>query len=215
MLSGLLLRPPSASVLITVALRPHQPPERLSAAFERANRAETLTHIRLDPLTLDEASELLHGRADLVEMTVLYDESGGKPFYLEQLARSLDRRGGSGATSATLADGHRRAGRRRRSLGEELALVSADGRRVLRRGGGGRPIRAGAGSGGCGDIGGGDHRGNRRALAARPDSRQRRAAAVPLPAPAGAPRRLPVKRRRMEARRASAPGDAQGGCDRA
>jgi ATP/maltotriose-dependent transcriptional regulator MalT len=130
LLSALLLRPPAAAVLTAVALRPHQLPERLSAAFERANRAGALTHIRLDALTLDEASELLRGRADPVEATFLYEESGGNPFYLEQLARSLDRprpRPTSDLSPKDIGVPVAVAA----SLGEELALVSADGRRVL------------------------------------------------------------------------------------
>jgi len=131
LLSALLLRPPAAPVLIAVALRPHHVPERLSAAFERAHRARDLAHIRLDALTLDEASQLLRGKADLVEVTFLYEESGGNPFYLEQLARSLERSGRRRATSELSPKDIGVPVAVAASLGEELALVSADGRRVL------------------------------------------------------------------------------------
>src|SRR6266545_4411844 len=69
LLGTLLRRPPAARVLLALAIRPRQVPERLSAALERAHP------------------------------TVLYEESGGNPFYLEQLARSLDRAGGAAAVN--------------------------------------------------------------------------------------------------------------------
>jgi len=53
LLSALLRRPPAAAVLVAVALRPRQLPERLSAALERAHRAAELTRIELGALTLD------------------------------------------------------------------------------------------------------------------------------------------------------------------
>ena len=69
-------------------------PERLSAALERAHRAATLTRIELEALTPGEARELLGDRVDNAEVAVLYEETGGNPLYLEQLARSFDRAGG-------------------------------------------------------------------------------------------------------------------------
>jgi DNA-binding CsgD family transcriptional regulator len=91
-LIGALLRsPPDAAVLIAVALRPRQAPGRLSAALERAWRADTLTRLDLGALTRAEAAELLDPTMDEAVAAALYDDSGGNPFYLEQLARSLDR----------------------------------------------------------------------------------------------------------------------------
>ena len=51
LLGALLRRPPAAAVLVAVALRPRQTPERLSAALERAHRAAALTRIGLGALT--------------------------------------------------------------------------------------------------------------------------------------------------------------------
>ena len=91
-LIGTLLRsPPDAAVLIAVALRPRQAPGRLSAALERAWRADTLTRLDLGALTPAEAAELLDPTMDEAVAGALYEDSGGNPFYLEQLARSLDR----------------------------------------------------------------------------------------------------------------------------
>ena len=94
LLGALLRRPPAAAVLIVVAVRPRQLPERLAAALERAHRAAELRRIELDALTVPEARELLGEAVDGRDAAVLYEESGGNPFYLEQLARSLERSGG-------------------------------------------------------------------------------------------------------------------------
>ena len=132
LLGALLRRPPAAAVLMALALRPRQMPERLSAALERAHRAAALTRIELGALTPDEARELLGEAVDGADATVLYEESGGNPFYLEQLARSLDRAGRARRRSRDLAD--RRSASRpavAASLSEELALLSDGARLVL------------------------------------------------------------------------------------
>lgn len=129
LLGALLRRPPSGPVLLALASRPQQAPERLSAALERAVRADQITRIELGALSPEEARELLGDRAD---PDVLYVESGGNPFYLEQLARSLDRVRGAPAVQdetwlaeigvpATVAA----------ALAEELALLSETQRLVL------------------------------------------------------------------------------------
>ena len=91
LIGALLRRPPAAAVLVALALRPSPVPERLSAALERAYRTETLTRIELGALSADEARQLLGDAVDGADANVLYEESGGNPFYLEQLARSPDR----------------------------------------------------------------------------------------------------------------------------
>ena len=101
LLGALLRRPPGAAVLIAVALRPRQTPERLAAALERAHRAAALTRVELGALTPDEAREFLGDRVDALGATALYEECGGNPFYLEQLARSLGR--AEGRTAAPRA----------------------------------------------------------------------------------------------------------------
>jgi DNA-binding CsgD family transcriptional regulator/tetratricopeptide (TPR) repeat protein len=98
LLGALLHRPPDAVVLMALAVRPGRVPERLSAALERARRAGTLTRIELATLSRGEAREFLGEEVDDAAAAALYEESGGNPFYLEQLARSLDR--GSPASPA-------------------------------------------------------------------------------------------------------------------
>jgi len=88
LLGALMRRPPAAPVLNAVALRPRQAPKRLAATLERAHRAGALTRLELGALTLDEAQAFLGGRVDAA---VFYEECGGNPFYLEQLARWLER----------------------------------------------------------------------------------------------------------------------------
>src|SRR6266545_285280 len=91
LVGALLRRRPAAAVFLALAVRPRQVPERLSAALERAYRTETLTRIELGALSPDEARQLLGDAVDRADANVLYEESGGNPFYLQQLARSLDR----------------------------------------------------------------------------------------------------------------------------
>jgi len=132
LLGTLLRRPPAARVLLALAIRPRQVPERLSAALERARRTETLTRIELGALSPEEARQLLGDAVDRADATVLYEESGGNPFYLEQLARSLDRAGGAAAVNdetslAAIGVPSSVAA----ALTEELALLSHSARLVL------------------------------------------------------------------------------------
>src|SRR5205823_3822905 len=60
-------------------------------------REVALQRIELAALTPFEARELLGEQVAVADATVLYDESGGNPFYLEQLARSLGREGAATA----------------------------------------------------------------------------------------------------------------------
>jgi ATP/maltotriose-dependent transcriptional regulator MalT len=131
LLGALLRRPPAAAVLMVVALRPRQTPEPLAAALERADRAEALTRLELGALTLDEARELLGERVDAAGAAVLYQESGGNPFYLEQLARSPGHARGATSAPRISLTGVEVPPAVAASLSEELALLSDGGRLVL------------------------------------------------------------------------------------
>jgi DNA-binding CsgD family transcriptional regulator/tetratricopeptide (TPR) repeat protein len=126
LLGALLRRPPAAPVLIAVAVRPRQMPERLATALERAHRAAALIRVQLGALTPLEARELVGERVD-----VLYEESGGNPFYLEQLSRSLNREGASSRSPEVALAGIDVPSAVAASLNEELALLSDGARRVL------------------------------------------------------------------------------------
>ena len=131
LLGALLRRPPTAAVLTTVALRPRQTPERLAAGLERAHRAAALTRVELGALTLDEARELLGEQIDAAGAVALYRESGGNPFYLEQLARSPERTGGTTLVPDVSLTGLEIPPAVAASLSEELTLLSDCGRLVL------------------------------------------------------------------------------------
>jgi ATP/maltotriose-dependent transcriptional regulator MalT len=131
LLGALLRRPPAAAVLMAVARRPQQMPERLFATLERAHRAAVLKRIELAALTPLEARELLGEQVEVADATVLYDESGGNPFYLEQLARSLARDGATTAAPELALAGIGVPAAVAASLSEELGLLSESGRLVL------------------------------------------------------------------------------------
>src|SRR4051812_21195833 len=128
--ASLLHRPPAAGVLILLASRPN-PVARLHSATGHALRSGRLTRIELAPLTSDEAASMLGLEASDAEAALLYEESGGNPFYLEQLARTSD-----GAARVALGSQSSVAELRVpamvvAALEEELALLSVGTRRVL------------------------------------------------------------------------------------
>lgn len=131
LLGALLRRPPSAAVLTVVALRPRQTSDRLAAALERTHRAAALGRIEIGALTLAEARELLGPGVDAADAAFVYEECGGNPFYLEQLARSLERARVSITAHSTEITGFEVPPAVAASLSEELALLSVEGRLVL------------------------------------------------------------------------------------
>src|SRR5215207_886358 len=130
LLGALLRRPPAAAVLLALAVRPRQAPERVAAALERAHRAGMLLRVEVGALTRGEARELLGEAVDGAAATALYEESGGNPFYLEQLARSfaLERTAGVSELSPGDLDVPPAVAA---ALAEELALLSDSARGVL------------------------------------------------------------------------------------
>src|ERR671929_1791171 len=131
LLGALLRRPPAAGVLIAMAARPHQLPDRLAAALERADRTGAVVRTELHPLTRTEAAEMLGQRRGASE-AALYDESGGNPFYLEQLARALDRPAHLAEGETDIQFGGVEVPRSvAASLVEEIGLLPADARLVL------------------------------------------------------------------------------------
>ena len=130
LLGALLRRPPAAAVLIALAVRPGQAPVRVAAALDRADRAGTMLRIEVGPLTHGEACELLGEAVDDAAASTLYEESGGNPFYLEQLARSQTIERAAGAPELSL-EGLDVPPAVAAALAEELALLSNEARRVL------------------------------------------------------------------------------------
>ena len=85
-----LLRRFRGPLLMAVAYR--QSPPRLLAQLEGTVRAGVGTLLTLTPLGAEEAQSLIAGEVDPVHRSRLYRESGGNPFYIEQLARSSSQR---------------------------------------------------------------------------------------------------------------------------
>jgi len=131
LLGALLRRPPSGAVLIALALRSRQTSGGLSAPLERAHREGALTSIKLRPLNAEEARKLLRETVDAADATILYEETGGNPFYLEQLARSLDRVGRATFASGIPLTGIGVPAAVAASLSEELTQLSEGGRVAL------------------------------------------------------------------------------------
>jgi ATP/maltotriose-dependent transcriptional regulator MalT len=132
LLGALLRKPPDAAVLIALAVRPRQMAERLSGALERAYRAGALDRLELGAFTRGEAREFLGEAVDDAASIDLYDESGGNPFYLEQLARTFGRAPEGTATAPEPSpEGLEVPPAVASALAEELALLSDSARLVL------------------------------------------------------------------------------------
>ncbi|MEA2466499.1 MAG: hypothetical protein QOJ57_625 [Thermoleophilaceae bacterium] len=129
--ASLLNRPASAGVLIVLASRPNQSSPRLRTAAEQALRAGQLTRIELSPLTGEEAAAMLGREPSDSRAALLYEESGGNPFYLEQLARGSDAAASVAPEAEVSLSGLRVPAMVLAALTEELALLSAASRRVL------------------------------------------------------------------------------------
>jgi ATP/maltotriose-dependent transcriptional regulator MalT len=130
LLGALLRRPPASPVLLALGVRPRQSRERLTAALEGAYRRGALTRMELGALGASEAQNLLGEALDPAQVAVLYEETGGNPFYLLQLARTLDIRGGV-ASAAELSAAIDVPPAVAAALTEELDLLSEPSRLVL------------------------------------------------------------------------------------
>jgi ATP/maltotriose-dependent transcriptional regulator MalT len=128
LINALLRRPPNAAVVMAFGRRPLAMSERLPAALEHARRSGSLDSIGLAGLSPAESTELLGSGVDGAEAGALYEECGGNPFYLEQLARSLERAGGFGRRTEHGLDGLGVPPAVAASLNEELGLLSPHGR---------------------------------------------------------------------------------------
>jgi DNA-binding CsgD family transcriptional regulator len=129
--ASLLHRPPAAGVLLVLASRPNHSSPRLHSAVGQALRAGQLTRIELEPLTGDEAAVMLGREPSDAEAALLFEESGGNPFYLEQLARASDGAARVAPGSEVSVSELRVPAMVVAALGEELAMLSAGSRRVL------------------------------------------------------------------------------------
>ena len=88
LVSYLLRRPPRGRVLTVMAFRPAQLPKPFEAVLDTSTRAPRVVRLDLDPLSPDEARQLLDPDFAPAVRNELYRLSGGNPFYLESLARA-------------------------------------------------------------------------------------------------------------------------------
>ena len=121
-LAALLHRPPAGPVLIAVAARSGQWSPVLEVEITAAQREQRATRLELAPLSAAEAHALVGVDADAV-----YDESGGNPFYLEQLARGR----GVGRSAAGLPGDGSVPSAVAAALAAELSGVTEEARRLL------------------------------------------------------------------------------------
>ena len=131
LLGALLRHPPATAVLMALAVRPRQTPERLLAALERAHREAGLARIELGALSPAETHVFLGESVGPAQAATLYEESGGNPFYLQQLARALDLTTGSASAAAGLSSAIEVPSAVAAALAEELALLSGPARLLL------------------------------------------------------------------------------------
>jgi ATP/maltotriose-dependent transcriptional regulator MalT len=131
LLGALLRRPPASPVLTAFAMRPHPTPERLPATVARARRDGVLTVIEPRPLGLADAGAFLGPAVDAATTSSLYETSGGNPFYLQQLARTLDLTTAIGTGAAELSESIQVPPAVAVALAEELALLSGPARLAL------------------------------------------------------------------------------------
>ena len=131
LLFSLLHRPPAAAVFIVLGARPNQGPPRLISGLQRALRDGELARIELGPLTSDEAAAMLGRERSDDQVSALYEEAGGNPFYLEQLARLSGRRLAASTDGDVSVSGVEVPPLVVAAMTEELTLLSGDTRRVL------------------------------------------------------------------------------------
>ena len=131
MLCALPRRPPAAAVLVALARRPNQTPELLSTALERAHREGALTRIQLEALSQSEAGVLVGDNFGPSQIAALYEESGGNPFYLEQLARTWKHTDSDSSAAVELGSALEVPSAVAAALSEELSLLSDRTRLVL------------------------------------------------------------------------------------
>ena len=94
---ALLRRPPNARVMLVLAARPRQHQQLFSAELARAESEGALVHRTLEPLSLADTRTLLGATVSAADAETVYEDSGGVPFYVEQLARTG--RGGRAITT--------------------------------------------------------------------------------------------------------------------
>ena len=127
-ISLLLHRPPQGAVLLALAARTGRAPA-LQARLETAARHRTAEVVEVHPLSRGAADALMPGVGPTARAR-LYAESGGNPFYLEELVRA-----GSGASGGSLPAGVPGVPRAvMAALADEIAGLDPDARLMAQAG---------------------------------------------------------------------------------
>ena len=117
LLVHLLRRPAPARILCALAFRDGQLPAPVLAALEAAARDSSVRELRLEPLSERDADQLIGEEVPPPVRRELYAQSGGNPFYLQELARGA--RDARVPASISAALGQEIAG-----LGEQARLLA-------------------------------------------------------------------------------------------
>jgi DNA-binding NarL/FixJ family response regulator len=130
LLEHLLRRPPVGQVLLVLAFRSGQVPEPFLESLHAAQMEGGGDRLELGPLSPAAVGELLGETVDRWTRERLQRETGGNPFYLEQLARASGRQG----PYATALPGGQSSSVPERvmsAIGSELAALPASARVAL------------------------------------------------------------------------------------
>jgi DNA-binding NarL/FixJ family response regulator len=131
LVSHLLAHQPQGPVLLALAVRPAQMPLRLADALDAAIRDGTATKVELGPLSPGEADELVGPGLARAAREELYRDSGGNPFYLQQLSRRAQRLRDALTPALRVEDGSGVPAAVRTALGSELDHLSECARAML------------------------------------------------------------------------------------
>jgi ATP/maltotriose-dependent transcriptional regulator MalT len=131
LVSYLLRRPPRGRVLTVMAFRPAQLSKPLEGALEASTRGPHVVRFDLEPLSDDEAHQLLDPDLPNALRDELFRLSGGNPFFLEELARAARRGETKKLVSSAMSDAAVPVAVHR-ALGDELVALSPRAHALIR-----------------------------------------------------------------------------------
>ncbi len=124
LIGHLLRRPPRRGVMLALAFRPAPARPALVDALAGAPRDGGVVWLSLPPLTRAQADRLLDDQLPEAARTTLYSQSGGNPFYLQELARGAASWAGVAAVDIP--------GRVALAIDQEVRVLPDDARRLAR-----------------------------------------------------------------------------------